>query len=165
MKLITLLVSLLAIGMFISQAQAVVPVGGTNPARGGSQGGITLTKYSAECKLDVDNNGNGIGGKNESPSGYKPLDWTLEKRREIVLTAVPQEGGTSGLFGKCFKILSDGIDPNQVFFAGDRYGTGSNNQNKIDISVECTDEVKKFKMDAATIEEVPCPSGQAAPTS
>lgn len=81
-----------------------------------------------------------VGGKNESPSGVKPLDACLEKfmkgEAQMVLVAVPQEGDFAKFFNKCVRIksLDDKAGKCVPVFAGDRYGKGSNGQAKMDVS-------------------------------
>ena len=58
-----------------------------------------------------------------------------------MLTAVPQRGGSGGVFG-CFFALPDAY-PGVLFFAGDVYGEGSNGKLKTDVSSECTPRVNK----------------------
>lgn len=80
------------------------------------------------------------GGKNESPSGVKPLDACLEKfmkgEAKMVLVAVPQEGEFKPIFGKCVRIkaLDEKAGKCVPVFAGDHYGTGSNGKEKMDVS-------------------------------
>lgn len=89
-----------------------------------------LTTYSAACK------GDRHGGKDESPSGLKPSQHTVDgsSKDGIVLAAVSQQGGMSELFGCLFTVDSA---PGKVFFAGDRYAKSGNFQSKIDISHQC----------------------------
>lgn len=114
---------------------------------------VQVTHYSATprggrpCKYEC-SRGKCVGGKDESPSGVRPLSATIEnpgtiKGRKAVLTAVPQRGGSGGTFG-CFFALPDAY-PGVLFFAGDVYGTGSNGKNKTDVSSQCTPRVNQTK--------------------
>ncbi len=114
---------------------------------------VQVTHYSATprggrpCKYEC-SRGRCVGGKDESPSGVRPLSATIEnpgtiKGRKAVLTAVPQRGGSGGTFG-CFFALPDAY-PGVLFFAGDVYGTGSNGKNKADVSSLCTPRVNQTK--------------------
>jgi hypothetical protein len=134
---------------------------------GGSKGGIKLTNYSASCNKCGET---GIGGKDESPGGLKPSEYTLDQPgrsadgKAIVVVAVPQSGGTADLFKKCFKISSGDLESasanakDVLFYASDRYGEGSNGQNKIDISRQCSDDCSWNKSwEGAAVQEEPCP--------
>ena len=112
---------------------------------------VQVTHYSATprggrpCKYECGSNGC-VGGRDESSSGVRPLSATIEKPgvikgRRAVLTAVPQRGGSGGVFG-CFFALPDAY-PGVLFFAGDVYGEGSNGKLKTDVSSECTPRVNK----------------------
>lgn len=114
---------------------------------------VQVTHYSATprggrpCKYECGKNGC-VGGRDESPSGVRPLSATIEqpgsiKGRQAVLTAVPQKGGSGGIFG-CFFALPDAY-PGVLFFAGDVYGTGSNGKLKTDVSSQCTPRVNQTK--------------------
>lgn len=114
---------------------------------------VQVTHYSATprggrpCKYECGKNGC-VGGKDESPSGVRPLSATIEKPgtikgRNAVLTAVPQKGGSGGTFG-CFFALPDAY-PGTLFFAGDVYGRGSNGKLKTDVSSQCTPRVNQTK--------------------
>lgn len=114
---------------------------------------VQVTHYSATprggrpCRYEC-SRGKCVGGKDESPSGVRPLSATIEnpgtiKGRKAVLTAVPQRGGSGGTFG-CFFALPDAY-PGVLFFAGDVYGTGSNGKNKTDVSSQCTPRVNQTK--------------------
>lgn len=115
---------------------------------------VQVTHYSATprggrpCKYECDRRGRCVGGKDESPSGVRPLSATIEKPgtikgRNAVLTAVPQKGGSGGIFG-CFFALPDAY-PGTLFFAGDVYGRGSNGKLKTDVSSQCTPRVNDTK--------------------
>lgn len=108
---------------------------------------VTVTHYSATprggrpCRLE-----GGNGGPDSSPSGVRPLSARIDKPgnikgRTAVLAAVPQRGGNSSMYG-CFFALPDAY-PGKLFFAGDRYGKGSNGKWKTDISSSCNSIVNK----------------------
>jgi|GEM_PF-3973716 len=110
---------------------------------------VQITHYSATpdngrvCRYEQ-----GIGGRDESPSGFRPLSHRLGKPgpiygRPTILTAVPQEGGTNGAY-RCFFALPDAY-PGKLFFGGDVYGPDSNGLFKTDISSPCTSVVNVTK--------------------
>lgn len=123
----------------------------------------TITHYSATprggsvCRFE-----GGVGGKDESPSGIRPLSATITKPGMIkgklaTLTAVPQSGGNSGTYG-CFFALPDAY-PGKLFYAGDRYGTGSNGKVKVDISSPCTSIVNKSMKSKIVVYDCPGKKG------
>lgn len=153
--------SALSILLLSGTANAQGAAGAARAAMSGAKGGITLTGYSANCE-EFDGPVETMGGKDESPSGLKPREHTIDGSAEVVLAALPQEGGTSDLYGKCFTISHPDVDEKKIFYGGDRYGKGSNGQSKIDISHECTAAVKSFKKEAAAIQPVECPENIGA---
>lgn len=152
---VTLLASVLTTAFLFSALSARA---GDPPPRKDLFVGLTVTKtyprvkvthYSATprggrvCPYE-----NGIGGADESASGFRPLQHTITKPgliygRPTTLTAVPQEGGTAGVF-KCYFALPD-VYPGKLFFAGDTYGEDSNGLLKTDVSSPCTEVVNVTK--------------------
>ena len=110
---------------------------------------VKITHYSAtpiggrQCRYE-----NGIGGRDESSSGFRPLAHRIDKPgliygRPATLAALPQEGGTRGAY-KCFFALPDAY-PGKLFYGGDFYGPDSNGLMKTDISSPCTEIVNVTK--------------------
>lgn len=110
---------------------------------------VKITHYSAtpdggrNCRYE-----GGIGGRDESPTGFKPLSHRLDKPgpiygRPAILTALPQEGGTHGAY-RCYFALPDAY-PGKLFFGGDVYGPDSNGLFKTDVSSPCTSVVNETK--------------------
>lgn len=110
---------------------------------------VKVTHYSATpdgerpCPLE-----DGIGGADESSSGFKPLSHRIDKPgliygRPTTLAALPQRGGTAGA-KRCYFALPDAY-PGKLFFGGDVYGPDSNNLLKTDISSPCTSIVNVTK--------------------
>lgn len=126
-----------------------------------------VTHYSAtprggrQCRLE-----GGAGGRDESNSGLRPSQYRLDhpklyKGRPTVLAAVPQRGGTAGVFG-CFFALPD-AHPGVLFYAGDRYGSGSNGKRKTDVSSPCTKIVNKSVRSRLVVYNCPGKKGGYAP--
>jgi hypothetical protein len=110
---------------------------------------VKVTHYSATpdggrpCRFE-----NGIGGPDDSSSGFKPLSHRIDKPgliygRPTTLAALPQIGGTAGA-SRCYFALPD-VYPGKLFFGGDVYGPDSNHLHKTDISSPCTSIVNVTK--------------------
>ena len=136
-------------------------------------GSFKLTAYSASCRYDSH------GGRNTSPSGLKPRSYTVDGRSSVVMAAVTQRGGSKSLEGCFFRIklapsksklsarerkkiegLREKIEK-KVFFGGDKYGSGSNYQQKIDLSYECSRGLGNLTFHGARIERLNCPGLRA----
>jgi hypothetical protein len=128
---------------------------------------VQITHYSATpedgsvCDLE-----GGIGGPNESPSGFRPLSHRIDRPgpiygRPAVLTAVTQEGGTRGAY-RCFFSLPDAY-PGRLFFGGDFYGPDSNDMMKTDISSPCTSIVNVTKHSRMVVYDCGSRAAQVGP--
>lgn len=101
----------------------------------------------------------GINGKcGTSASGYNACNYPLENHsKNWVMAAVPQKGGTSGMFGGLYSApyIAKKIGASSVKIgAGDRYGGGSNHKCKMDVVVKTKATGNKINNASGTLSKI-----------